>query len=794
MAQTKTRITKRLSLLILLATLGACTALGAYELNNRFGNPTPSGRLMTQPDQAETTFYKTSVEPIFNSRCISCHACYDAPCQLKMSSSAGIDRGISQSPVYSGTRLIAKEPTRLFIDSENTKGWRERGFDPVLNERAPTQSANLAGSLLYQVLKLKKAHPLPTTKVLSEQDFNFSSKRENQCPPIETFELYAAANPKAGMPYGFPGLKKSELAAIKQWLTEGAPLPATALLSKSHQQQVDIWEQYLNQPDNKGRLVSRYLYEHLFLANLYFDVLGEQPAQRTYFKLVRSTSPSGKPINIIATRRPTDAPQTAEFYYRLQRQTAVVVTKTNLPYALSPQRMHWLDKLFFSPDYTVKALPGYGEANFNPFSTYKEIPANSRYRFMLEEGHFFIAGFIKGPVCRGQVAVGVINDQFWVFFVDPDAQAMPMLDGFLEQQIPNLRLPSEEGSNAGILSYWTKYSELHRKYLQAKSNALKTIFKDQPLTMDLFWDGDGNNDNAALTVFRSFDDAAVVKGLIGKPPKTAWVIDYPLLERIHYLLTAGFDVFGNVGHQLNTRLYMDFLRLEGEFNFLAFLPPKTRSKLRDFWYRDASERLTKQLNSYDIESLSTPAITYTTDTPKLELYDHIKQRLQRTANTEYSLSNTAVPSAHRTSLKKLENIRGIAASLLAEMTVVMVEEANGNQKLYTILANRAHLNITSLLNEEENRLPKEDSISVANGILGDYPNAFLQLPESELDTLVNTIKNLETEADYAAMIDQFGVRRTNPNFWQYSDRLHDAFLQQHPKHAGWLDYNRVENR
>ena len=61
-------------------------------------------------------------------------------------------------------------------------------------------------------------------------------------------------------------------------------------------------------------------------------------------------------------------------------------------------------------------------------------------------------------------------------------------------------------------------------------------------------------------------------GLHGDFPETAWIIDYPLFERIHYLLVAGFDVYGNAGHQLNTRIVMDFLRMEGENNFLAFLP------------------------------------------------------------------------------------------------------------------------------------------------------------------------------------------------------------------------------
>ena len=40
------------------------------------------------------------------------------------------------------------------------------------------------------------------------------------------------------------------------------------------------------------------------------------------------------------------------------------------------------------------------------------------------------------------------------------------------------------------------------------------------------------------------------------------------------------DVFGAVGHQLTTRLYMDFLRMEGEVNFLGFMPDAERQEFR----------------------------------------------------------------------------------------------------------------------------------------------------------------------------------------------------------------------
>jgi hypothetical protein len=102
------------------------------------------------------------------------------------------------------------------------------------------------------------------------------------------------------------------------------------------------------------------------------------------------------------------------------------------------------------------------------------------------------------------------------------------------------------------------------------------------------WAGDGRNPNAASTVFRRFDSASVVKGLLSEPPKTAWLIGYPLLERLHGLLVVGYDPCGNVGHQLTTRLHLGFARMEGESMFIARLPRPARQATRDDGYRGAS--------------------------------------------------------------------------------------------------------------------------------------------------------------------------------------------------------------
>ena len=64
--------------------------------------------------------YTDEVAPILERRCVVCHGCYDAPCQLKLSSSEGILRGANPDKVYDGIRITAAQPTRLFIDALTT--------------------------------------------------------------------------------------------------------------------------------------------------------------------------------------------------------------------------------------------------------------------------------------------------------------------------------------------------------------------------------------------------------------------------------------------------------------------------------------------------------------------------------------------------------------------------------------------------------------------------------------------------------------------------------------------------
>ncbi|PHS01600.1 MAG: 9-hexadecenoic acid cis-trans isomerase [Oceanobacter sp.] len=786
---------------VLIVILSGCASIGLSDLDIEalFGKTVITDRRANlNSDVAQ--HYREDIEPVIEQRCVVCHACYDAPCQLKLTSPNGIMRGAINSRVYDGTRLFAAEPTRLDIDATTTEGWREKGFHPVVNERNRTSDVNLANSLLYQMIALKQNAPATNSPLLSD-DIDVSLNREQSCPTSENFAQYAEDHPQWGMPYGLPALSEDEYTLLTEWISNGATMSQPDQIPGDLHAQISEWENYLNDDSLKQQLASRYIFEHLFLANLYFspealfkNITPTSPP-KFYFKMVRSYTPPGLPIKIVPTRRPYGDPKTDRIYYRIKPVTETIVAKTHIPYRLNQERLAWMQSLFNEPDYEVTSLPSYDpKVAANAFVAFEAIPSVSRYRFMLEEAEFIIRGFIKGPVCRGQVALNVIEDHFWAFFVDPDVMDSDSLGEFLKEQSNNLRLPGEAESNSGVLTNWLRYSKLHGKYLDAKNERISTLFPTgNNLNTDLIWDGDGHNPNAALTITRHFDSSTVVKGLVGQPTKTAWVVDYTLLERIHYLLVAEFDVYGNVGHQLMTRLYMDFLRMEGEQNFLQLLPQEERVKLAHYWYRNASDEVEEYLINYERHVLSDPSINYQTDNKKLELYNLLAQRIGPAVSQKYNLAQ-AVPPHTLAYLTKLNDVTGRAATLMPEISYVTIENMNGQQSTYSLLRASAHANITGLLYEEDNRLPEEDYLTLVPGVMGTHPSALYRLSSFQLSEFTDAISSLNSENDYANFAKKFAVRRTDPNFWTHSDQIHKWFKKHDPLYFGILDYNRLENR
>jgi len=751
----------------------------------------------------KTISFVNQVRPVLEKRCIVCHGCYDAPCQLKMTSIEGIKRGANPKSVYNSERLIEEVPTRLFVDAHTEEEWRKKGFHSVLNDETSADKDNaennLRNSVLYKMLRLKQLNPQPKVGMINDS-FDLRLGRKQSCPTNNKFGEYENKFPTQGMPFAMPNLSDEEYHVLVKWISQGLPDDSNNVLPDTTVTQIKEWETFLNKSDLKHQLVSRYLYEHLVLGHIHF----KNANNREFFQLVRSYSPPGEAIDVIATTRPFDNPGVDKFYYRLKYYKSSIVDKTHVVYEFSAERMRRYRELFFTEDYTITKLPSYSsEIATNPIKAFAEMPVKSRYKFLLDDSKFFIEGFIKGPVCRGQVALNVIEDNFWVFFTAPDKLRVNTDNQYMDKMSDTLNLPTQEGNTFNIFKIWTMYWDNQKKYMLTRQNDYENIPKinlDQ--AMQYFWDGSDSMDknNRSLTIYRHYDSASVKQGLLGDYPESTWVLDFPILERIHYLLVAGYDVYGNVGHQINTRIYMDFLRMEAENNFLAFIPVSQRKKLQDSWYvgirqdvKKYFEQPTEWLNHQVVEG-------YKTDDPQRELYNRLEESMIKSSDNFDYLNRCESEKCKKVKLsgidyhiKRIDKIKGKILQVFPDVSYVKVIGEINNQ-VYTLIRNKAYKNISFILDSVEKRDTSLDTLSIYKGILGSYPNFFYVVQEKNIEKFADRVTAIKSRDDYERFVSIYGVRRTASKFWQEADWFNAQFAKQNPIGYGIFDLNRYNNR
>jgi hypothetical protein len=755
------------------------------------------------PDQQVD--YLREVKPLLDKRCVVCHSCYNSPCQLKLSSYEGLDRGASKEAVYNANRLKTMDPTRLFFDARTTEEWRNKGFYTVTEN---TAEPGLNNSILLQLLAHKMEHPKSSGEYQPEADDLTCAENGNE------LGSYLNKHPNRGMPFGFPPLTKEEFSLIAGWLAQGGKGPTPEQQRKlitpkpADQAAIDRWEAFLNRADPKHRMTSRYLYEHYFLAHIKFETDTDE-----YYELVRSRTPPGQPVDLIATVRPYDDPETDTFYYRFRKIHSTIVHKTHMVVRFDCRMLARFKELFIVPKWLQEPhLVGYDiKLSANPFVAFEQIPAASRYRFLLDNAHYIIMTFIRGPVCRGQVALNVINDHFWVMFLDPKYDLSVKYPGFLRMNEKNLIMPIERGSEFSMKEMINniinnQYHQAARNYLRSRQD-FYTANYNKGLGYEAIWKGERVKDAPLLTVYRHFDSASVHRGVLGSLPRTLWVVDYPLLERIYYSLVAGFDVYGTLGHQTAIRLYMDKLRREGELGFLNFMPEKKRKEMDRSWYIGAKSTLLEAT-----APLLPAAISFTSDDPKREFIEHIvRQEIPASAGIGFDPINylkadsgfPSVPVRLETDQEILRGFRAVTGpnsallsyfnSYKANLAFVRIVRENRPDACFTIVVNRWHDNVSyyAMLLEKNVLDSSKDNMDILPGFVGSYPNYFFKIHEKDLPEFLELLSDKEKMGE--AEIERFvgyGINRADPQFWQEYDWFQQRFFQEQPVEAGLFDLNR----
>lgn len=747
--------------------------------------------------------YLNEVKPILDKRCVVCHSCYNSPCQAKYSSYEGVDRGATKLDMYA-TRYKVADPTRLFVDAKNTQEWREKSFFTLTKSQDSNATNN--DSIMIHLLYDKKMHP----KVIGEYD---PEHDKHSCPRNkEELEEYIDDKPNHGMPYGFPAISEKEYKTLSLWLLQGAKGPSKAEQealerpSPNAAKEIARFESFLNKQDAKHVMSARYLYEHLYLAHLYFP-----SANGEYFELIRSSTPAPQKPVIIATRRPFDSPQTQRFYYRFRKIHSTIVHKTHMTFKLDEKVLARFNELFIKPkwDETPHVMSYDINASTNPMVEFAQIPVRSRYQFLLDNAQYIIMTFIRGPVCRGQVALNVINDHFWVMFKDPDYDLGVRKPGFLKKEAANLVLPIQSVNMPVIDVFSDAYRKKYRQYYIDKRALMKKEFS-KGLDYNSIWKGNRAEDTPLLTIYRHFDSASVSRGVLGEEPRTMWVIDYAQLERIYYLLVAGYDVFGNVSHQANVRRYMDYLRFEGEFNFLDYMPKSKRVSMFESWYIGGSS-----LNKSDIKLIENleDSLKYKTIYPKNEFIEHIvKQRILKSTKIVFDKINYQLPYAAEVEMPKVfesekdftQAMRSISRSGNNFVRYVTSKKANnifvrlrmpdGTFRVKYLVINRWHDNVNSMFFEEYKLDPEKDTMDILSESVGSYPNVFVSLKLEELPEFLRLIKHYNQKDEDDKLLRKYFISRSDENFWKIYDWFQRYYDKTAPVESGLYDLNRYSSK
>jgi hypothetical protein len=747
--------------------------------------------------------YTEDVKPILDKRCVTCHSCYNSPCQTKLSSFEGVDRGGSKIAVYDALRLSAQDPTRLFIDAQTTQGWRKKGFYSITDKYDANESYN--DSIMIQMLYSKEKNP----QIIGSYD----PEGETLMCPRDKDEIaeYMDEKPNHGMPYGLPKITDSEYVTLSSWLLQGAKGPSAqedkAMKTPSVAAQVEIkkWEDFFNNSDVKHVMTARYLYEHLHLAHWNFKA-----APTEYFEMVRSKTPSPQPIDLIPSLRPYDDPGVDKFYYRLVKIHSTIVHKTHMVVRFDDAKMKRINKLFIEPKWMEKPhVMSYDtKTSANPFVNFYQIPAESRYNFLLDNSHYIIMTFIRGPVCRGQMALNVIHDHFWLMFQDPKHDLSVQMPSFLMSEKDNLEMPIETSSHDVFKTFSDDYKKKFKQYFLDKEKLYDNIYPNG-LGLDAIWKGNKASDAPVLTIYRHFNSASVQKGVIGQLPRTMWVLDYSQLERIYYLLVAGYDVFGNISHQTNIRRYFDYIRMEGELNFLSFMPRDRRLAMFKSWY----------IGDDDIQDLEGSGVAqrdagfdFKTNNVRGEFIENVvnKHILKSTGIAFDDInyySEGQVPPKMPKVFRSKEDIKDGFRSLTAPGTgfisyvtdnhvniaLLRIVMPDNSSIVGSIVVNRWHDNVNSMFNGEQSN-PKKDTIDFVKGYIGSYPNIFATVHYKDLPEFLDVLENFDGSLAYKIKFKKYFISRDNPKFWEVFDWFQNDFNKSDPINAGLFDLNRYYNR
>ena len=93
----------------------------------------------------------------------------------------------------------------------------------------------------------------------------------------------------------------------------------------------------------------------------------------------------------------------------------------------------------------------------------------------------------------------------------------------------------------------------------------------------------------------------------------------------------------------------------------------------------------------------------------------------------------------------------------------------------------------------QDAVPSLARVTIYPGILTAYPNFIFRIDEQDAEEFAAKLIDADTEEKFTAVVERWGVRRSNPNFWQVVHSITEYVRRKDPLEAAVFDVNRYKN-
>ncbi len=734
---------------------------------------------------AQDISYSKDIRPILDKKCVACHACYDSPCQMNMTSRFGVERGAARIDPYE-IRMQDAPIAPYSNTSMSIADFRKLGFFSVTEGGKESIMAKMLRQGHDQKYRWKDGENIP-----EKINVNLMTRKITAANKDE-IDKYLKDKPREGMPYAISGLTDDEYNKVMTWLEQGAKYddvpPEQTDIEK---EEIKNWETFLNTDDLTHKLVARYFFEHMYVNDLYFD-----KDSGNYFNLVRSSTPPGEPVKPISTRY-ANSPIDQDFWYRLNLVEHTIVAKTHLPRDVSNNKLEIYKKILFEQPFKVTELPGYSEAErLNMLTTFTAIPPKSRYKFILHEAYYLEKATTVVPACRGAFNVSMSGEHIWFAFENPETSLLVNDQEFYDTVAPFL---GQMSPMTGLADTFDSIQKRMREQLAINKLAVEKL-KDNPRSsMSDIWSGDEYGAMAGYTTTRHDDNVFVSKGYVGPLASRVAVNNIATLERRYYDSTVNFDVWANIGVLLSIRADYADARMKNELNTLRFYAQEARTQILNTLFKDGSEDhnivglMPAQINLPSQIKYSTTDIAKEF---KEKLIDHVKNStdvhdpVYRPGDND---KESEVTKAFRFITQKAEEMSGEEPGFrnyLLPSMIIRVDSESGEPQMYTLMVNWGERHLTRLGQIFERPPVKYDHVMILEGVRTMIPNYMFHIKDTDVMEFSQLLTDADTPEKFIAVTDRWGVKRTQADFWDVFHSITEYVQRTDPENASVLDLGR----